>query len=103
MSTYASGKPYVVPGRLDVLVGPSAGRVRLPRHIDWGPEHAYDLGDVGDAAVMYERVIREAQSERDLAELLDARTLRRLWPRLVLPARARELWEARFPELVDPA
>ena len=48
---------------------------------------------------MYERVIREAQDTADLAAFLDAATLRRLWPKLVLPRAARSRWESRFGEL----
>src|SRR5260370_24757215 len=50
--------------------------VALPRHIDWGPPYIYELADESDTVVMYERVIREAQSPDDLAAFLDATTLR---------------------------
>lgn len=89
-----------MPESLGDLVGPSEGVVRLPRHLDWGPAYEYDLADAADLAVMYERVIREAQSGEDLQTCLDGDTLRRLWGRLVVPAPVRALWERRFPELV---
>ena len=85
------------------LGGPTEGVVKLPRHIDWGPDYGYDLADESDLAVMYERVIREAQTAEDLATFLDAATLRRLWPILILPAPARIKWEGRFPELAQQA
>jgi len=67
VSRYAEAKPYVVPQSLAELTGPAQGQVRLPRHIDWGPEYSYDLADVADVSVMYERVIREARSADDLS------------------------------------
>ena len=75
----------------------------MPRHIDWGPEYEYDLSDASDAAVMYERVIREAQSGEDLAQYLEEARLRRLWSRLVLPIAVQRAWEGRFPELAREA
>nr|WP_237419291.1 hypothetical protein [Kitasatospora sp. SID7827] len=71
----------------------------MPRHLDWGPEYAYDLDDDADLAVMYERVVREAESAADLRDHLDGATLQRLWPHLIIPAPARARWEQRFPQL----
>ena len=48
---------------------------------------------------MYERVIQESQRVSDVHDYLHGETLRRLWPQLVLPSRARQAWEDRFPEL----
>ncbi|WP_449066565.1 hypothetical protein [Planomonospora algeriensis] len=45
------------------------------------------------------RVIRESATPADLRQFLNAGTLRRLWPELVLPPRVRALWIERFPEL----
>ena len=103
MSRYAEAKPYALPTSLSELTGPTSGTVVLPRHIDWGPAYVYDLADVSDTAVMYERVIREAQDADDLAAFLDATTLLRLWPRLIIPQPARQQWEARFIELAHRA
>ena len=103
MSRYAAAKPYAVPISLAELTGPTEGVVRLPRHIDWGPDYGYELADSADLAVMYERVIRESRTAEDLAAFLDAATLRRLWPSLIIPAPARMVWEARFPELARQA
>jgi hypothetical protein len=103
MSRYAAAKPYAVPMSLADLSGPTKGIVRLPRHIDWGPDYGYDLADEADLAVMYERVIRESQTAGDLAAFLEATTLRRLWPNLIIPAPARIKWEVRFPELARRA
>jgi hypothetical protein len=99
MNRYAEAKPYAVPASLAELRGPTSGTVELPRHIDWGPRYRYDLGDEADVILMYERVIREAQSPADLARFLDAATLRRLWAALFLPVPARAAWQRRFPEL----
>ncbi|WP_457034074.1 hypothetical protein [Kitasatospora sp. P5_F3] len=99
MSRYAVAKPYALPASLKQLAGPTAGAVTLPRHLDWGPPYTYDLGDPADLVLMYERVIREAQSPADLHDHLDRNTLLRTWAELFLPRELRALWQARFPEL----
>jgi hypothetical protein len=99
MSRYAAAKPYAVPMSLAELSGPVTGTVVLPRHIDWGPDYAYDLADEADLLLLYERVIREAQTQVDLARYLNENLLRRLWADLFLPSPVRSAWQARFPEL----
>jgi hypothetical protein len=100
MSRYAEAKPYALPTS---LTGPTSGTIVLPWHIDWGPAYIYDLADESDTAVMYERVIREAHDPSELATFLDATTLLRLWPRLIIPQAARRQWEARFESLARRA
>lgn len=99
MNRYAAAKPYTLPTSLAELDGPTSGTVMLPRHIDWGPHYAYDLADEADLVLMYERVIREAQTSADLHAYLNGTVLRRLWPELFLPLPVRSEWQARFPEL----
>ncbi|AUA12415.1 MULTISPECIES: hypothetical protein [Streptomyces] len=102
MSRYAAAKPYVLPESLDELGGPTAGCVTLPRHIDWGPHYLYDLADEADLRLMYERVIREAQTRDDLNAYLHATSLRQVWRELFLPFPVKAAWEGRFPELRAP-
>ncbi|MES9538007.1 MULTISPECIES: hypothetical protein [unclassified Actinomadura] len=97
---YADSRPYVIPGSLAELTGPTSGMVELPTHLDWSEQHVYDLNDPAQTRLMYERVLREAISQRDLALYLNAEVLRRLWGRLFLPVRVRLLWESAFPALV---
>src|SRR5262249_57999563 len=85
------------------LTGRVSGPGGLPRHIDWGPDYVYDLAGESDLALLYERVIREAQTPDDLVAFLDGATLRRLWPRLIVPRPARVRWEQRFEELTPQA
>lgn len=99
---YAQRRPYVAPARLDDLDGPVHGVVEMPAHLAWTGRRCYDLDDPADIAVLYERIIVEATRIDDL-ELLAATTVRTLWHRLFLPARVRELWQARFPELTRAA
>ncbi|MFI7309013.1 hypothetical protein [Streptomyces hygroscopicus] len=99
MSRYAAAKPYVLPESLAELGGPTTGSVTLPRHIDWGPPYIYDLADEADFRLMYERVIREAQTRNDLSAFLHATSLRQVWHDLFLPLPVRAAWEACFPEL----
>ncbi|TPQ18600.1 hypothetical protein [Streptomyces sporangiiformans] len=103
MSRYAAARIYELPESLDELVGPTSGAVTLPRHIGWGPHYEYDLADAADLLLMYERVIREAQSTVDLRAHLSADMLRRHWTDLFLPAPARRAWQDRFPELAPAA
>ncbi|MFG2879431.1 hypothetical protein ACGFYU_31245 [Streptomyces sp. NPDC048337] len=73
----------------------------LPRHLDRGPHYAYGLADDADVLLMYERVIREAQTPEDLHAHPDADVLRSHWRTLFPPCPARAAWEARFPELAS--
>ncbi|MFI2430969.1 hypothetical protein [Streptomyces sp. NPDC018693] len=103
MSRYAAARIYALPESLDELVGPTSGTVILPRHIDWGPHYEYDLADEADMLLMYERVIREAQTSADLRAYLSADLLRQHWTDLFLPAPTRAAWQTRFPELSPAA
>ncbi|MFE2183010.1 hypothetical protein [Streptomyces sp. NPDC059455] len=99
MSKCAAAKPYVLPESLAELGGPTAGGVTLPRHIGWGPHYVYDLADEADFRLMYERVIREAQTRDGLNAYLHATSLRQVWHDLFLPLPVRAAWETRFPDL----
>jgi hypothetical protein len=103
MTRYADAKPYALPQALADLTGPTDGTAELPRHLDWGPAYVYDLSDEADVAVMYERVIREAEEPADVEMFLNAGVLQRLWSRLVLPPPVRALWESTFRELPQAA
>ncbi len=96
---YGALRPYVVPATLEELSGPVTGTVKLPRHIDWGPERAYRLDQITDVRLLYMRVIRESATPDDLRQFLNATILRRVWHELVLPPRVRSLWHERFPDL----
>jgi hypothetical protein len=99
---YAEHRPYVVPERLEELVGPRVGTVSLPSRLDWsGSRRAYDLAVPAERNVLYERVIREAMAVEDLDRYLNAELLLRAWRHLYLPVRARQAWERRFPQLAD--
>jgi hypothetical protein len=100
---YAQRRPYVVPAALSDLVGPSSGKVGVPRHLAWTGRREYTLDDAADVAVFYERVIVEAATVDDLTALLSAALLRERWRELFLPGTVRALWQARFPELVAAA
>jgi hypothetical protein len=100
---YADIRPYVVPETLTELIGPTAGVVRLPGHLDWSEQRVYNLDDPAELGLLYETVIRESASADDLRTFLNEDMLRRVWPRLWLPARVRRLWQASFPQLVTVA
>ncbi|MGY0059766.1 hypothetical protein ACWY4P_25010 [Streptomyces sp. LZ34] len=102
MSRHTAAKPYILPESLAELDGPTTGSVTLPRHIDWGPHYIYDLADEADFRLMYERVIREAQTRDDLNAYLNATSLRQTWWDLFLPLSVKIAWETRFPGLRGP-
>lgn len=64
-----------------------------------GAHYIYDLADEADFRLMYERVIREAQTRDDLSAYLNAASLRQVWCDLFLPVAVKTAWGIRFPEL----
>ena len=100
---YRDIKPYDAPLSLDELRGPRSGLMTLPIDVYWGPTPVVNLDSVGGANVMaYQAVLSEGRVVDQVA-LLNRELLIELWPQLRLPARARSLWEARFPELTPAA
>lgn len=96
---YARSRPIVVIDDLEQLQGPSSGIVRLPVRLDWGPDPVYDVGDRTSLVWMYSYILAAALDADDLRQFINADHLRSVWHDLVLPARVRDLWEDRFPEL----
>ncbi|BCL17826.1 hypothetical protein [Micromonospora sagamiensis] len=89
------GRPAVVARTLAELTGPRHGVVELPVRLMWNTERTFDLGDPDDLLWMYENVLRETTRCEDLRQLIDGRTLRRVWRRLNLPRGVRQAWESR--------
>ena len=101
---YGDHRPYPdPPAQLADLTGPCAGVVELPVTIDWGPRRSYDLGEDVDRRILYERVLREAESTEQVCCYVNGFALADAWDRLWLPQRVRLSWEERFPELVRAA
>ncbi len=100
MSTlrFADTIPYDTPERLNDLVGPVEGVVEVGPHIDTSARPSYDLSDPGQVRSLYTRVVRDG-TVADQTRLLAASQLVALWPELLLPARCRAEWEARFEAL----
>lgn len=96
---YADHRPYVVADSLDELAGPTSGVVDLPKHLDWSEQGRYQLDDIRELSLMYERVLNEAMNVDDLRRFLNGRMLQQVWRQMFLPVRVRGLWEDRFPEL----
>lgn len=94
------GRPVLVIDSLASLRGPVRGAVELPLQLFWSAsDRSFDLGKPYMARSMYETVLGEAASARDLADWLDRDTLIRLWPDLFLPRPVRRAWEERHPVL----
>lgn len=95
-------KPYDAPAKLDDLHGPASGAVQLPPWVYWGPNPVANLDVEGDAIRAYQATIQEGRLV-DQLQILNRERLVSLWPELTMPARARALWESRFPELTTAA
>ena len=95
---FADTIPYDTPASLEKLAGPRVGVVRVAAHIDTSPDPTYDVADPSMRWSLYSAVVRDGLAGEQVA-LLDREWLAELWPELNLPARCRELWESRFPEL----
>ncbi|MFW6774064.1 transcriptional regulator [Nocardioides sp. CPCC 205120] len=92
-------RPYEVPARLEDLTGPVGGTVEVPHAVLWAPGGPRrDLDDPAVRRLVYVAVIAEGGHEEQAA-LLNRDLLVKDWERLMIPRRARELWQARFPEL----
>jgi hypothetical protein len=88
------GRSAVVAPRLAALRGPAEGAVELPLWLNWSsPGHAFDLADRDMRLWLYQTVLREASSVKDLMTYLDRDTLIALWPDLYLPKGVRQAWE----------
>lgn len=94
-----ASRPIVVVDDLARLQGPSDGVVALPLTLNWTPRSHYDLGNEVARRSLYQVVLREALSEAELEENLDAALLRLLWGSLTLPAAVRDAWERTHPSL----
>ena len=95
---YRDIKPYDMPERLEDLRGPSGGQLTLPVNVYWGPWSVVDLDIHSDVVKAYQATLREGRVG-DQVILLNRDLLVRIWPELMLPARVRQLWESRFPQL----
>ncbi|MDQ3276112.1 MAG: hypothetical protein M3Q39_14080 [Actinomycetota bacterium] len=100
---YVDVRPYALPDELAELAGPTGGEVSLPRALAWGPRRSFILEDPDQRRMLYEIVVQEASTATELGEYLSRALLTDLWPRLTLPPRCRQQWEARFPELARRA
>jgi hypothetical protein len=83
------------------LHGPSSGLVTPPRRLWWSGEEgtAFDLGNRGQAAELYEAVFEAARTYHDITDHLDAELLIGLWPELGMRRATRQAWEEAHPVL----
>jgi len=90
--------PVPVPRTLCSLNGPISP-FKLPAHLYWGVDKAFDPLDRDDLAALVEAVLGEATTVRDLTRYLNGTLLAGIWSSLMLRPRVQEAWEKRFPEL----
>ena len=92
-------KPYEVPESLDDLRGPDGGTVELRHSVLWAPGSGrVDLDEPGGLGLAYRAVLSEGTVADQIA-VLNRDRLIEVWNDLLLPRRARRLWEDRFSEL----
>lgn len=96
---FSHTKPVHVADDLSELRGPASGTVTLPIHIDWTPAATYDLAVPERVRTMLETVLREADSEAEVAEWIDRDLLVEHWVALNPEPFIREAWESAHPEL----
>jgi hypothetical protein len=97
----AAHRAPAVPDRIDDLHGNSLGVLEVPHHMACGhaSRRRYDLADPAQLRHAYEQVLCEAAGCREVENLINPATLRRVWRDLHLPSQVREAWEARHPGL----
>lgn len=95
-----ASRPVIVVDDLARMHGPFVGVVTLPITLDWTPRTHYDLSSPAAQRSLYQVVLREARTEAEIEEYLNANLLHRLWSSLTLPRPVREFWEAQHPSLV---
>jgi hypothetical protein len=94
------GQRACVAGDLASLRGPASGMVELPLRLFWSaPDRRFDLDDPAELRSMYEKVLRAAIREDELADYLNGGKLAEVWPELFLPGSVRRAWEERHPVL----
>jgi hypothetical protein len=91
--------PVVVAPDLSELHGPTSGVVELPHRLFWQPDRHVNLDNPALLRWMYETVLREAVSVRELQTWIDGPTLIEVWPDLYLPRWVSQAWQAAHPEL----
>jgi hypothetical protein len=94
-------RPIAVIDELAKLHGPLSGTVHLPLGLDWTPRPDYDISNSRRLLSLYATVLREATTDEELAEFLNASTLAAEWSKIFLPKHIRAEWEKRHPELVS--
>jgi hypothetical protein len=92
------GRGVLVAASLADLHGPTHGPVELPIWLFWYPDRTFDLDEPGMLPWMYQVVLREASSTKDLG-YLNGELLIAVWPELHLPKGVRQAWEDQHPEL----
>lgn len=98
---YADTKPYEAPSSLDDLCGPTQGLIELPATVIWAPfADPIDIGTDAGARLAYHALLSEGTVALQ-CRYIDAATLVRVWPDLLLPDRVIELWQSKFPVLAS--
>lgn len=90
-----------LPSALEGLAGPSGGVVELPADLAWSGDRCFDLADPGQRYLYHMTVLTSAVTREHYTSWLNAGLLRGDWGRLRLPRPLREIWQERFPELVQ--
>ncbi|MBE6477727.1 MAG: transcriptional regulator [Propionibacteriaceae bacterium] len=94
-------KPYEAPDSLDELRGPHDGTIDLPHAVRWQPDRfAVNVNEPGWRRMAYQALLAEGTAEEQ-RRLVNRTRLIETWPILTMDPRLRELWEDRFPELVE--
>jgi len=99
-SRYEEFLPYPTPNSLDEFRGPSAGIVRVDHNICTSPNPVFDLSDERSVKALYAAAIREGSVQQQL-QIINLDRFLELWPDLNLPGRCLDVWETKFPQLIE--
>jgi hypothetical protein len=92
-------RPSYVVEDMGRLTAPLTGTVTLPVVLDWTPKKNYDIAVPRERKELYELVLAEAHSEKDIERYINGEALQELWDELYIPRRVRYAWESVHPGL----
>jgi len=99
-SRFEARIPYQTPDSFDEFQGPTTGTITVDHNICTAPDPSYDLSDVASVNSLYSATIRDGTVEQQ-RQIINKDLFLKLWPELNLPGRCLDIWETKFPELVD--
>jgi len=99
-SRYEEFLPYPTPESLDEFQGPPSGIIRVDHNICTSPNPVFDLSDERSVKSLYAATLRDGSVTQQV-QIINRDRFLEVWPELNLPGKCLDVWETKFPELVD--